>query len=709
MNNWNKFLSKENFVLAWRRVSTGTNVYYKRFFRNVFLAYEVALEENIANLIDRIKGKSYLPREPEKVFLPKASGLQRPVTLLSVEDQIVYQAIANIIADKWHSRRHPFEYQTVFSNIPNKNSIFFFDNYKISYSRFKQKTAECFEAGYKWVAHFDLAAFYDTISHDLIKRMVHNAHSSSELSDLTSQLLKAWTSRLRTGLLSHGVPQGPLASSLIGEITLFDIDKEMSGDQNSLVYLRYVDDIRVMAKEEDAVRLGLVKLEQLCRMKGLIPQSSKTSIFCAGTPEEAIGKSISFTSEEFEPILDKNYLQSCLSEDKSKIENFSRFKYFLYRSNPSAEFVKTMLHLFSTYPDLCDGFQIHLENYRRSKTVINFLVNMLITRRLPYQYYEGVVWLILAKVDPERSSYTKLQDIATDRLLSNSANQLSFNLRFGLYSYLFPYVESLPKKVINRYFYEPSSILQSLIIIESKTYLSSSNYHALMRRCFTRTLPDAGLVAGMKLALDSEKLTDLDQISLKYPVKTLLAKMGVLTAVEVKRAHPFEELMERRYDVKCGYWSELIGTEYNHAHNLLVFSESSYNSNPSAWLCNIDNLNEIITHSIIRNDPSLTVKVRSNNGEIIDFGVFLAPTHPFAKKYTKIADAFRQLHKRRCSTPGAHAYEKKTAKRAKPVKPGERQNFLSKLKNAYSEVAVFISVQAVSKKAVQPIPIILEV
>lgn len=97
MNYWDNFLSKQNFLLSWRRINTGSNAYYKRFFRKTFIAYEISLENNISSLIKRIKSGSYIPKKPERIFIPKPSGLQRPITLLSVEDQIIWQALANFL------------------------------------------------------------------------------------------------------------------------------------------------------------------------------------------------------------------------------------------------------------------------------------------------------------------------------------------------------------------------------------------------------------------------------------------------------------------------------------------------------------------------------------------------------------------------------------------------------------------------------------
>src|SRR5687767_11175333 len=92
--------STKNLRLAWDRISTGVNYQHKRYFRHIYPAYSIALDGNLTDLSHRLRHRSYAPQLPTRVFLPKASGLQRPLTLLCVEDQVVLQAIANLMSKR---------------------------------------------------------------------------------------------------------------------------------------------------------------------------------------------------------------------------------------------------------------------------------------------------------------------------------------------------------------------------------------------------------------------------------------------------------------------------------------------------------------------------------------------------------------------------------------------------------------------------------
>lgn len=160
----------KNLNLAWRRINTGRNLQYKRFFRESYLVYESGAGSHIRELHDALAAKAWKPNHATRLYIPKPSGLQRPLSLLGIEDQIVLQAIANQFATKLYKKRQRSELETVFSNklASPKDSIFFMERWQKTYSAFQDKCTETFDRGLRWSAHFDLSAYYDTISHDLL-------------------------------------------------------------------------------------------------------------------------------------------------------------------------------------------------------------------------------------------------------------------------------------------------------------------------------------------------------------------------------------------------------------------------------------------------------------------------------------------------------------------------------------------------------------
>jgi hypothetical protein len=73
-------------------------------------------------------------------------------------------------------------------------------------------------------------------------------------------------------MLGHGIPQGPEPSAFLAECFLFRFDRMPF---RGVVYLRYVDDIKLMAKDESAVRRALLRLDIESKHVGLVPQAQK--------------------------------------------------------------------------------------------------------------------------------------------------------------------------------------------------------------------------------------------------------------------------------------------------------------------------------------------------------------------------------------------------------------------------------------------------
>lgn len=160
--------SKNNLLLAWRRITTATNFRYKQFFRHQYQCWGLGESELLKDLRTDLKA-NWKPSPPQPVWMPKSTGLHRAISLLPVEDQVVLQAISNICVEKLRQRRRRVENGHVFSNRINaKGDIFFVRPWYDCYRRFQLACQKEYRAGRKWILSFDLTAFYDTISHDLL-------------------------------------------------------------------------------------------------------------------------------------------------------------------------------------------------------------------------------------------------------------------------------------------------------------------------------------------------------------------------------------------------------------------------------------------------------------------------------------------------------------------------------------------------------------
>jgi hypothetical protein len=428
-----KLFSQTNLELAWRRITTGTNHQYKRFFRPLYYAYEIAINDNLKDLRERLRGGSYQPNLPTRIYIPKQSGLQRPITLLSLEDQIIWQAVANIFAEKLKDRRKVVELNSVYSNIlqPDRNNIFFVKDWRYSYGLLQAKIEDFFNKGFRWIAHFDLAAFYDTICHDLLMKTAFPLGGETNFRERVTDWLQIWSSDKPTGLHKHGIPQGPIASNFLGECFLLPIDELLSME---FKYLRYVDDIRLFASSETDAQKAAIRLEVLCRERGLIPQGKKYAIAEAKSSEEAMGTLPSIAQSEDNnstkiyslPAKDAvRFFRKGLKGRPQRIADKSRVRYVLFNAEPTREILKYVIRLLPHHPENIDAFIYYLGHYRRSLRIIKSCKKNL--TKSPYEYVQGELWHILARM----MKPSEMKSLIKKAINIAKSSQSSFVLKWG--------------------------------------------------------------------------------------------------------------------------------------------------------------------------------------------------------------------------------------------------------------------------------------
>jgi hypothetical protein len=174
------------------------------------------------------------------------------------------------------------------------------------------------------------------------------------------ECLKHWTSTTwslgPTNIYhGHGIPQGPLSSGMLSEAVLCHLDE--AGEQGSkTVYLRYVDDIKILAKTEDELRRKLIKLDITAKEIGLFPQSSKINIHEITDPDDEV-KSVSRPPEPaIKPKRDQSRLVARilqLSKNSTvKVGDSIRFKFLLAHAKPSYKLNARLMAVIRKHPEL---------------------------------------------------------------------------------------------------------------------------------------------------------------------------------------------------------------------------------------------------------------------------------------------------------------------------------------------------------------------
>jgi len=661
-----KLYSIRNLRLAWKRIRTGQNISYKEYFRPIYDAYSLSLEDNLKSLSESIKQSLYKPTLPQRVMLPKSSGLQRPITLLTLEDQIVFQAIANIYATKLRQRRQLVQSSVACSNrlTSNPSSIFFLEPWQDSYTLFKQRVFRHYLEGYRFVADFDLSAFYETISHDHLAQIFSPRNGHKIFCEFIKYCFRSWTA----SDYSHGIPQGPIASDFLAECIMLPIDENM---EHSFKYVRYVDDIRILGINEVDVQKGVVQLERLCRDRGLIPHSGKYGLRKAKSKDDALGKMPSLKYANDKLSIENNQEEaikvflSSLTKRRDGVKEPSRLKYVLFRAEPNEKILCYVLRIMPRHPELIDAFIMYLAKFGQRRKIFNKLL-ALIELGTPYEYVEGKYLIALCVSGSQKQSESAMS-IVLERHKTLSIDSISIKL--GIYALLSTSqnIETL------RYLYksliqERNCIVKAYIITQIKSVFPNDQaFHRLLKINLESIYIEPAIVAAWYVGLFRIDwgMLNVDESKISTIARNVLEGLGVIRRTRTVKPDSLGILISRRFKVLIWpRWKKLLKNDYKHCHRLLVMAEREFDESPSAWMGCMDSFNDLVIRNLLNGLASKYPTTQfprtvDNRGYLIDYGNLLDPTSYIARQIPILHTNFSNFHKRRNALPTSHAKDKK--------------------------------------------------
>lgn len=253
-----------------RRKATGVDKVTKEH-------YERALEENLENLVLRMKKQSYQPQPVRRVYIDKAgTSKKRPLGIPAYEDKLVQKAISKIL-----------------------NAIYEQEFLDCSYGFRPQRG--CHDAlaaldkilerrPIHYIVDADIRGFFDHVDHQWMMKLIRHRIKDTNLNRLISRFLKAGV--MEAGIYydtPQGTPQGGVVSPLLANI-----------------YLHYVIDLWFEKK-----------VRKQCRGAAYMVRYADDSVFCFENKDEA---------ERFYQMFVQrlNEFKLEIAEEKSKIIPFGK-------------------------------------------------------------------------------------------------------------------------------------------------------------------------------------------------------------------------------------------------------------------------------------------------------------------------------------------------------------------------------------------------
>jgi retron-type reverse transcriptase len=282
------YFNADNLKLAYFRIKC----WPERLVKDRFGIHAIGadLDINLQRLSKNILSGNYSPRKAFKFYEPKPSGTQRTKTLLMIEDAIVYQAIANVIASRNYyllAEHGDFIFGSVLTPETrfgtqllkkDKPKYFFFKFWKSLFKRFKDSVINAIEHdGVTHKLETDITGFFDSIPHyNLLTILNTHFEVEDEILDLLSICLNIWSGTKESNTPGVGIPQGPQPSYLLANMLLHPLDKQLISE--AFKYYRYMDDIKIYGYSESELRDVLVLVDNYLKGCGLSINAKKTGI-----------------------------------------------------------------------------------------------------------------------------------------------------------------------------------------------------------------------------------------------------------------------------------------------------------------------------------------------------------------------------------------------------------------------------------------------
>ena len=235
--------------------------------------YDANVDENLKDLVERMKKFSYRPRSVRRTYIPKANGKLRPLGIPVYEDKLVQGVMAKLLDEVYEVRFLDCSYG--FRKGRSCHDVV----------RYINQTVMTKKVNY--VLEADIKGFFDNVNHEWLMRFLNLDIADRRFLRYVKRFLIAGAMEDGAYLeTDRGTPQGGLISPVLANVYLHyvldtwfehEIKPRLHGEA---YYVRYADDFLIMFQYEndaEAVmrvlpkRLGRFSLEVAMDKTRILP------------------------------------------------------------------------------------------------------------------------------------------------------------------------------------------------------------------------------------------------------------------------------------------------------------------------------------------------------------------------------------------------------------------------------------------------------
>ncbi|CQR70503.1 Group II intron-encoded protein LtrA [Sporomusa ovata DSM 2662] len=242
--------------------------------------YELNLEDNLKDLVHRLKRQAYKPQPVRRVYIPKpGTDKKRPLGIPAYEDKLVQAVLAKML----NSIYEPSFLECSFGFRPNRGCH---DALKVLNMILNRKEIN-------YVVDADIRAFFDHVDHEWMLKFLQHRIADPNLLRLIVRFLKSGI--IEAGVkydTPEGTPQGGGVSPILANIYLHYVldlwfeKKVRKACRGSVYMVRYADDtVFCFEYEEEAKQFYS---QMIIRLKefNLEVADEKTKIVCLGKDDD---------------------------------------------------------------------------------------------------------------------------------------------------------------------------------------------------------------------------------------------------------------------------------------------------------------------------------------------------------------------------------------------------------------------------------------
>jgi hypothetical protein len=660
METWDEVIQFGNLRRAWRWLRTNSDAQFKSYFRDLYTAYAIADDALLADLQNRLARSIFEPTRACKVLLPKPSGILRPYTLLTIEDQIVYQASVNIIAERLFPRVRPRYNKEVFGHLyAGKTSLWFYRKWSEGYALFNAAAREAFTDGYKIAASFDLTACYDSLDHGVLRHFIRELRCDSDFCKRFTDLLSTWTATDAGYYHNHGIPQGPLPSGLVAEVVLQHFDANRKHER-SVRYFRYVDDIRLFAKTERELRQMLVRLDMLSKDIGLFPQTSKIDIHEVKDIEKEL-KSISHPTETavMRRVVDHRRLRKRIVavSKRFRVTDPTRFKYLLAHAQPESSLTLRLWRIYEKAPAYYAAIGRYLRKYERLPITV---AKRLIDETKKQTLYPAIAAEFVQVADGRiptayaHRAYLALKSMWRPRTLQPSL--LAAIGRYLLHCEKLTFDQAKYACLRTKSWWARSQLVLAL----SDGPFGPPSLSWLVNKALRDQSTDVAMAAAF-LVQERGIAVERPTGGIRPCAAKILRELGIIRRVRSEPCGIHMYLSRLAAGIPVIRWRDVFGGEHPLVERQATLCRAFVETNITSWVNAMDVFDDWLLIALYRHDPSLGKYVPGSVGSIIGSTRLKAA-------YPAILAMVKSIHEKRYESPLSHAKEKRTGRPTRPIK-----------------------------------------